>query len=135
MTASRNRPPRPHSASSSGTSTVRKAASSSGRTLLRLKKRRKPDRVELLDKLRETFPAAFTDPPKPLAIGIIQSVLKSGRWPLSGKQARRALYHWTQQPAYQDALVPGAPRYGLDGAEQGKVEPGKATIEAANERP
>jgi hypothetical protein len=77
--------------------------------------RRRRDQV---NKLLADSPLAFSNPPRPLKVGIHEDLRALGH-------PRRAvalmLREWTTRRAYQTALIPGAPRFGLDGTVAGEV--------------
>lgn len=70
-----------------------------------------------------TFPAAFTDPPRPLAIGIHDDLRKQVPANISKTSVRWFMSSWTRAWGYRPALAAGGPRYGLDGKPAGMVTP------------
>lgn len=82
-----------------------------------------PERLEAL--LRELAPAVFCDPPRPLAIGIHETLIELLAGEFDAVTIRRFLLIWTRQSAYREALVAaaavGGPRYDLDGVPCGVV--------------
>jgi hypothetical protein len=89
----------------------------------------------LLTKLRSKFPAAFSIPPAPLAIGIFESIatklhprVTTYAWGLcgfrhsrEGRKLSAALEQWTMSPTYLAACVAGAARVDLAGSPVGAV--------------
>lgn len=74
---------------------------------------------DLLISFPARWPASFTTPPRPLALGIhhaIRAAMNSA--PLA---IELALHDWTTRTLYLTALAAGGPRYGLDGQPDGTV--------------
>ena len=84
-------------------------------------------RVEAV--LSAHFPAVFTRPAVPLAVGIHQAILAAAGDVITPQELERFLRHWTRQPGYLDALAHGEPRRNLDGSPAG--EPDEAQRRAA----
>ena len=94
-------------------------------------------------KLRGRWPAAFSDPPQPLQIGIgalIAEALYKREWELMGyslfTHTRRgqtlsdALHIWTRSPLYLKACTRGAARVNLNGESVGEVSEAQAVFAA-----
>lgn len=81
-------------------------------------RQRKGTRRDALAWLKNTFPALFGYPPKPLAVGIGKTIVAAAIEAGGAKHATRAaLHYWVHSHGYLAALVaPGAVRCGLDGA-------------------
>jgi sRNA-binding protein len=76
---------------------------------------------QILDGFSARWPAAFTEPPVPLAIGIRVAMLAE-RGYLSSADLKRGLSVWCRKPAYLKAVAaPGARRVHLDGSDAGEV--------------
>jgi ProP effector len=77
-------------------------------------------RSYLLATLRELFPAAFSEQPKPLKLGVHRDVIER-LGPVSHRELRGAFAFYTGSLQYQRALKPGATRIDLDGNAAGVV--------------
>lgn len=95
----------------------------------------------IIDRLCAAFPDCFDrSSPKPLKIGLGGEVLAlTEHHPaladLTRTRIRRAIKYYTGAPAYQQALVKGGPRYGLDGQPSGAITPEQqAAAEATRHR-
>jgi sRNA-binding protein len=71
--------------------------------------------------LQGAFPAAFCDPPRPLAIGINKPLAEAVKDVHSAKVVAAFLGHWCRRTAYLEALARGEPRVDLDGNQTGDV--------------
>jgi ProP effector len=72
--------------------------------------------------LRQTWPAVFTEPHKPLAIGSGRTIFAARPPELSHKAVKRALYAHCGSNAYPEAIIrSGLRRVGLDGSDAGEV--------------
>lgn len=72
---------------------------------------------------RAKYPACFSDPVKPLAIGIIKDMLKERtELKLSGIKIRKFCNIYCNTPEYKMALKAGTPRVDLLGNSTGLVE-------------
>jgi hypothetical protein len=69
--------------------------------------------------LMERYPAAFSEPPRPLKIGIDRDIVAD--LVCDAEILALTMYQWTRHPHYLTALRGGGPRFGLDGSEQGEV--------------
>lgn len=100
------------------------------------------DAARLLFKLRERWPQAFCDPPRPLPLGVLAELHRTlyptehGRnWEFTAnaRALASALAAWCSQRAYFEACVtPRTPRYGLDGAVRGEVSEAQAAFARAS---
>lgn len=72
----------------------------------------------LLADLRTRYPAAFTDPPRPLAIGTGDHIRESG---CDARLTSLAMDAWCKRLEYTSALAEGGPRYDLAGNPTGEV--------------
>jgi len=87
-----------------------------------------PDRsTALLTFLRAAAPAAFRDPPPPLAIGIRIDIARVATG-YSARDVRRALGTWCRRSSYLRALSHGAVRVHLDGSAAGTVSDSHAAF-------
>jgi|SRR6516162_11059783 ProP effector len=84
-------------------------------------RRRQQYPADIIARLREQWPAAFSLPPKPLALGIGRRIAEQ----LGGhsRDLDRAIGWWCSRWSYQRTLADGGLRYGLDGAADGEVSP------------
>lgn len=81
---------------------------------------------EILYYFRTKYPTSFSDPVKPLAIGIIKEMLKERtELKLSGIKIRKFCNIYCNTPEYKAALKPGTPRVDLSGNSTGLVEKNK----------
>ena len=79
---------------------------------------------EIRAKFVEAFPAVFPprgEAPKPLAIGIAQTILESEALDIARWRRRKFLNIWTARLEYLSVLAKGGHRYALDGTPQGEV--------------
>ena len=75
-----------------------------------------------LEALVKRFPLAFTNPPRPLKIGITKDLIAAARSDAISAQAiRDAIAIWCRQASYLKAQVEGAARIDLDGNITGAV--------------
>jgi len=97
---------------------------------------------QTLQNLRERWPMAFTDPPRPLMRGIADQIAEHfrPRWAIgsdiwttwsyrhtrAGRALCAALEIWTKSPDYLRACTAGAPRIDLDGRAVGVVTEAEA---------
>jgi sRNA-binding protein len=73
--------------------------------------------------MRSTWPLAFTDPPRPLAIGTGAAIGRAHPAETSGKDIGRALAFWAGSDSYLEAIAAaGSRRINLDGSDAGEVE-------------
>ena len=91
-----------------------------------LKKKRKAESnwrktEKALLKLEESWPELFTNPPRPLAIGINDDLKKTLEDQPAG-WLKRGISCWCNKKAYRAVLAEGGHRYGLKGI-QGEVTP------------
>ena len=79
-------------------------------------KRRKKEYFSILTKLQADFPQAFSEEPKPLAIGIDLALKKilNGQFP--NNQLNRFFHRYCGSFKYKEKLVEGAQRFHLDGS-------------------
>jgi sRNA-binding protein len=77
----------------------------------------------LIDLLCELAPAAFCNPPRPLAIGIGDEIRALVGDDFKGYVVGSVLWRWCGRRAYLQALVDGGVRIALDGTERGQVTP------------
>jgi sRNA-binding protein len=100
--------------------------------------------TRLTMKLRARWPAAYCEPPKPLALGIsrdIVSALYPRDWSLMGYAffsytrpgvtLRDTMHAWTHDPRYLAACSRGAARINLDGVPVGTVSDADAVWAAS----
>lgn len=86
-----------------------------------------------LDSLRETFPDALTQPPRPLAEDILSVAQETLAEQHSKKSIRRALAAWCNQIDYlRTVTAPEAHCIHLDGSDAGPVPPEQ--LESARKR-
>jgi ProP effector len=82
---------------------------------------RKRQLKAVLAKLAELYPACFAadavEPHRPLKVGIHRDLIERGMQPSEVP----ALRFYVARPAYKAALIPGSPRYDLDGNPHGEV--------------
>lgn len=77
---------------------------------------------EVLDRLREAYPKAFTVPPTPLQIGVRKAIRRNdGLADISNVMFTRAMRRWVRQDAYLQAICDRVPRVDLDGQPWGEV--------------
>jgi hypothetical protein len=77
----------------------------------------------LLAQLREAWPAAFPDPPRPLAIGTGKLAREARPASMSNRDLNRAMGFYCSSDAYLEALGrEGARRIAFDGSDAGAVE-------------
>jgi ProP effector len=87
----------------------------------RLARTSRPDKPPTSDQLkalvRARWPEAFSDPPKPLAIGIDRAIARElGLGSARRKRLRGFFRRWCNHDRYLEAVAaPGAMRVGLDG--------------------
>lgn len=89
-----------------------------------------PPSFVLVKFLRETYPHAFSMPPKPLKIGIGADI-KAAHPNVPRKVLNIVLHRWTSRPDYLDAIVARTPRVGLDGEPHGEPDENAARLAAA----
>jgi ProP effector len=84
--------------------------------------------AERLDRARaalkimaERFPRAFTDPPRPLKIGITKDLIPAVRDAVGARAVRDAIALYCRRPAYLKMQIEGATRIDLDGTVVGAV--------------
>ena len=73
----------------------------------------------LQEVLMERYPAAFSEPPRPLKIGIDRDILAD--LACDAEILTLTMQQWTRHPDYRLALRAGGPRLGLDGSVQGEA--------------
>lgn len=78
------------------------------------------ERTELIAELAEDYPDLFCDPPKPLAIGITDILVKLPKYQPKAKQIKQLLSYWCKNYQYRQSVAKGGSRYGING-EKGKV--------------
>ena len=77
----------------------------------------------ILYHFRTKYPACFSDPVKPLAIGIIKDMLKERvELKISGIKIRKFCHVYCNAPEYKAVLKPGTPRVDLFGNSTGLVK-------------
>jgi ProP effector len=83
--------------------------------------------AERLDRARaalkimaERFPRAFTDPPRPLKIGITKDLIAAVD-SVTAQAIRDAIALWCKRPSYLQVQIEGAARIDLDGTVVGAV--------------
>lgn len=78
----------------------------------------KPSSEEVLERLQEAYPQAFTIPPKPLQIGIhkiIRAAKPASLKGLANKTISESIGRWVRQDAYLEAVRNREPRHDLRG--------------------
>jgi ProP effector len=75
----------------------------------------------LVDWMRETWPAAFPDPPRPLAIGAGALIAKARPPGRSHKDIGAAVRFYVNSDTYLEAVRDGVRRIHLDGSDGGEV--------------
>lgn len=84
-----------------------------------LRNQRRAENDAIIQQLREMFPAGFTEPPVPLAVGLRQQ-LRAAIPPLATeRKLRRAITWWCHSPAYLEAVAAGQERRNIDGTPSG----------------
>ena len=71
--------------------------------------------------LEKCWPALFSDPPKPLAIGIRQALIAETNRPSGEDWIKQGLSYWCGSYNYQKAIVAGGARYNCQGEPEGQV--------------
>ncbi|HJD66694.1 MAG TPA: ProQ/FinO family protein [Rickettsia endosymbiont of Bembidion nr. Transversale] len=79
-------------------------------------KRRKKEYFSILTKLKTDFPAAFSEDPKPLAIGIDLELKKILNGEFANAGLSRFFHRYCGSFKYKEKLVEGAQRFNLDGS-------------------
>src|SRR5215831_11557139 len=74
-----------------------------------------------LETLVERFPLAFTNPPRPLKIGVTKDLIAAVAGAISAQTVRDAIAIWCRRPAYLQVQVEGAARIDLNGNVTGAV--------------
>ncbi|WP_440867874.1 ProQ/FINO family protein [Symbiopectobacterium purcellii] len=86
---------------------------------------------EAIASLLTHWPQLFSlDHPKPLKIGIADDILgdiKARELDLSRSKVSAALMFYTQNPAYQEAVLSGGSRFNLNGQPSGEITPEQQT--------
>jgi ProP effector len=77
----------------------------------------------ILAVLRERWPAAFCEPPRPLAVGISKHLRALLGAEVTGQDLSSAIYCWTARRSYFAALARGEMRVHLDGSPAGEPTP------------
>jgi len=77
------------------------------------------DAAGLIAQLTADFPGAFSDPPRPLRLGIRQDLQFESK--LTDEEIDRAMTKWTQRTSYLRTQTVGAIRYDLRGRPCGTV--------------
>jgi ProQ/FINO family len=86
----------------------------------RLWSEHRPAAEGLIRTLRERYPGCFSDPPRPLALGISFAI--AAEFPdLSAEVIKTAMTLWTRRIYYRQVVARGGPRMGLDGLGAGVV--------------
>ena len=95
--------------------------------------------AERLDRARaalkimaERFPRAFTDPPRPLKVGVTKDLIPAVRDAVGARAVRDAIALYCRRPAYLKMQIEGATRVDLDGNDCGNVTADQA--EGAKQR-
>jgi ProP effector len=95
--------------------------------------------AERLDRARaalkimaERFPRAFTDPPRPLKVGVTKDLIPAVRGAVGARAVRDAIALYCRRPAYLKMQIEGATRVDLDGNNCGNVTADQA--EGAKQR-
>ncbi|WP_395476860.1 ProQ/FINO family protein [Rickettsia endosymbiont of Pantilius tunicatus] len=78
-------------------------------------KSRKKEYFSILTKLKADFPAAFSEDPKPLAIGIDLELKKILNRQFPNNQLNRFFHKYCGSFKYKEKLIEGAQRFNLDG--------------------
>lgn len=82
--------------------------------------------LTILNHFKTKYPNCFSDPIKPLAIGIIKDMLKEKtELKLSGIKIRKFCNIYCNTPEYKEILKLGTPRVDLQGNSTGLVEQNK----------
>ena len=78
----------------------------------------KPSPEEVIERLRQAFPLAFTNPPKPLQTGV-HKVIRAASHPLfegvNNTTLSKSIGRWVRQDAYLKAIRSREPRLDLEG--------------------
>jgi hypothetical protein len=82
--------------------------------------------IALIGVLRQKFPAVFSSPPAPLAIGAGKELIELFRGEVPSRVVRIALRRWTGTPPYLAAIAAGELRLNLDGTPAGEPLPREA---------
>ncbi len=78
----------------------------------------KPSSEEVIERLQEAYPEAFTSPPKPLQLGIHKIIRTAKPGPLEGlanTTISKGIGRWVRQDAYLEAVRNREPRHNLEG--------------------
>lgn len=78
----------------------------------------KPSTDEVIERLRQAYPLAFTDPPKPLQKGV-HKLIREAKPPLlagvNNTALSQSIGRWVRQDAYLKAIRSRKPRHDLEG--------------------
>jgi ProP effector len=71
--------------------------------------------------MRATWPAAFSRPVRPLALGVGAAILAAAPETIPHKRVDGALRHWVRSALYLQSVKAGVRRVNLDGSDAGEV--------------
>jgi sRNA-binding protein len=90
--------------------------------------------ASMVSRLKSKWPKAFSDPPRPLGVGITASIIAQMNRPYYHKtqeEVSNAMEWWTRQPQYLKSCTVGAIRVNLQGQPVGSVSEAEAQFAAA----